>query len=238
MDVQRAQASEILESSFQLKHTPIALTFVNEAPENINTLETDVPSWCSLWCKAESEVFFAPNEKHYNCPVGAMVMGIELPDHVKDELNTVVNLMCNSNYIDPDEPDKIPSYGKMCSGMVYGPLKDIPVEPHVVLIWLNSKQAMFLSEAMGTCKWTKDIKAMALGRPACSSIPLSIAESSNMLSFGCIGMRTYTEISDENILTVLSYGEIYSLLGNIKVMEKANQQLQKYYDGNKSKFSG
>ena len=50
-----------------------------------------VPSSCSFWRRAEQGVFYAPAEAHFNCPVGAMVMGFDLPQPVANELQQLVS---------------------------------------------------------------------------------------------------------------------------------------------------
>ena len=73
-------------AALDLDPPPVALAFVDEPPEGIDTIRADLPSSCSFWRRAEQEVFYAPAEAHFNCPVGAMVMGFELPQPVANEL--------------------------------------------------------------------------------------------------------------------------------------------------------
>jgi uncharacterized protein (DUF169 family) len=62
----------------ELELPPIALTFVDERSAGLETTDAVVPSAGAFWRQAEQGVFYAPAEAHFNCPIGAMVMGVDL----------------------------------------------------------------------------------------------------------------------------------------------------------------
>ena len=70
----------ILEETLGLQLPPVAMCFVNDRPPDLPVLETKVPSACAVWRLAETDVFYAPASHHFNCPLGAMVMGFDLPE--------------------------------------------------------------------------------------------------------------------------------------------------------------
>ena len=72
-----------IESRLVLSSPAIAMTFADKAPDGFRMFQDDVPSFCSFWRRAESELFYAPADKHFNCLVGAMVMGFEIPEDLK-----------------------------------------------------------------------------------------------------------------------------------------------------------
>ena len=112
-------ASKIL-SILQLENQPIALSFVENVPNGIQTFDQEVPSACTFWRKADSGVFFAPAQKHYNCPVGALTMGFDLPENVQKELMGFVHKMVSSDYLVMEEAEKIPTSKTKKAGIVYG----------------------------------------------------------------------------------------------------------------------
>jgi len=65
-------------SRLQLDSPPIALSFVEGQPAGVKSFDSEVPSSCTLWRRAETEVFYADAGKHMNCLVGAMVMGFQI----------------------------------------------------------------------------------------------------------------------------------------------------------------
>lgn len=229
--------SQEIVSALNLAIPPVALTFVDGQPEGIEIIEGEVPSFCAFWRLAETQVFYAPADKHYNCPIGAMVLGIDMPPEVQEELKTLVEKMCHSSYLCEDEPANIPTLSNQKGGVVYGPLKDFPIEPQLILMWLTPAQAMIFNEALGSCKWAESSQTMALGRPACTAIPTALNQSSFAQSLGCAGMRTFTEIGDDQILAILNFREADSFLENMKVTLAANKEMEKYYLGKKNEFA-
>ena len=122
--------------------------------------------------------------------------------------------------------------------MVYGPLKDFPVEPELLLMWLKPSQAMIYNEVLGCCKWSGSMESMALGRPACAVIPSTLNNSTSGMSLGCTGMRTFTEISDEHILITLNCKEIDSFMANLATTISANKEMEEFYLDHKKNIKG
>ena len=88
-----AELADALEKRLELHIPPIALAFVQGEPPGIARTEAVVPSSCAFWRRAESELFYAPAAAHYNCPLGAMVMGFPLPDAPIQQLQSDVKVV-------------------------------------------------------------------------------------------------------------------------------------------------
>ena len=88
---------------------PVAVAFRDQAPDGVGTAARPVPSGCAFWRAGEKSVFYATAHQHFNCPVGAMVMGFELPSQIQDELGIAVETMCEVGYFDPAEAATLPS---------------------------------------------------------------------------------------------------------------------------------
>lgn len=225
--------AESLTELFELQEKPVALAFCTERPNGIKNFDSDSPSSCHFWNLAINETFFAAADKHFNCAVGATVMGFDLPLNVKGELDSLVQKMCNSGYLNIDEVDKLPMVNAAMAGVVYGPLKDFPLEPDVILFWLNPSQAMIFSEALGTCHWTNKESSLALGRPGCAIIPTVLNDSTSSLSFGCIGMRTFTGVDQQYLLGGIDYNNAESFISAIKMTLYANNEMRDFYQQHK-----
>jgi uncharacterized protein (DUF169 family) len=120
-----------------------------------------------------------------------MVMGFELPEAVANELQQLVTSMCDCGYIASDEPAHIPKVGSRPKGIVYGQLSAFPLPADIVACWLSPLQAMIWNEASGEARWQRDLPAPITGRPACAALPAGINQNRPVLSFGCMGMRTW-----------------------------------------------
>ena len=225
-------------SAFGLDIPPIAMAFVDNQPQGVETMEEEVPSFCTFWRMAEKKSFYAPANKHYNCPIGAMVLGFEMPKEVQDQLGGLVKKMCECSYLSEDEPANIPTITEKKAGVVYGPLKDFPVAPQLILMWLKPSQAMIYNEVLGCCKWSGSMDSMALGRPACAVIPTTLNKSPFGMSLGCTGMRTFTEVSDDHILATLNCAEIDSFLTSLQTTMSANKEMKEFYTDHKNKITG
>ncbi|MGQ0773780.1 MAG: DUF169 domain-containing protein [Pseudonocardiales bacterium] len=80
------QLATRLTAALSLDSPPIAVTFVDNAPDNIPATAEIVPSTCAFWRQAEHGTFYAPAAAHFNCPIGTMVMGFDMPEHISNEL--------------------------------------------------------------------------------------------------------------------------------------------------------
>jgi len=226
--VERRELSAKLIELLSLTLRPVAVTFRDQAPDGVANAARSVPSGCSFWRAAEKSVFYAAAHQHFNCPIGAMVMGFELPSHIQNELGIAVETMCEVGYLDPAEAASLPSVRSGRKGAVYGPLADVSVDPDVVLMWLTPAQAMLFSEAAGTAAWTGE-QLRVSGRPACTALPLALNAQEPRLSLGCAGMRIFTHISGELLLAVLPGAKVEEFLTSLTALVKANAAMGDYY---------
>jgi uncharacterized protein (DUF169 family) len=235
--MKHAEIAAGISSRLELTSPLIGAAFVEAAPEGMTTFEGDVPSACTFWRKAETGVFYAPAEKHFNCLIGAMTMGFEMTSQVKEELMGVVKMMCGAGYIALEETSNIPSVKRKKSGIVYGPLHEFPMEPDLVLMWLRPRQAMIYSEAAGTCRWAETMAATAFGRPSCAALPMALEKSQPALSLGCLGMRIFTEVAEDRLLGVIPGNGIEDFSRALKATGEANRAMGEFYHGHKAKFA-
>jgi uncharacterized protein (DUF169 family) len=223
-----------LTTTLGLHTKPVALALADAPPKGVRTFEGSVPSACTFWRRAESAVFYATAAQHFHCPVGTMVMGFDMPDAVKTELMGLVGVMVEGGYLGADEAPKIPTLPRSSAGVVYGPLQDFPIDPDAIMMWLTPRQAMLLSEASGACHWTGSTPAATLGRPACAAIPTAVARGTMAASLGCIGMRTYTEIADDHLLTVVPAAAVPQLTTTLNDIVAANRAMAEFHEGRKA----
>jgi uncharacterized protein (DUF169 family) len=225
-----------LVDSLQLSKSPVALGFLDKPPEGVPVFESVVPSACAFWTRAEKGLFFAKAESHDNCPIGVMTMGFPLSPQVLSNLRGFVSKMCGVSYIGAKEPEHIPKIEKARKGILYGPLTEFPTQPDLVLVWVNGRQAMLLEEALGTVCWDSEENAEAFGRPACGALAVSANESKPTLSFGCSGMRTFTEVQDDKVLASLPGSLLESLASKLQRTVEANQEMLSFYRQHKAQF--
>lgn len=219
----------LLRERLSLDLPPVALALVEEPPAGVPCLEEQAPSACSLWRRAESDLFYASAEAHMNCPIGAMVMGFELPEARRQELMDLAQQMCSISYIQPEEVPHIPKFERTAPGIVYGPLARFPLEPDVVILWTTPMQAMLFQESVGGACWSETPQSAVFGRPACGALPAALARGKATISLGCMGMRTYTEIPEDRCLMALPGSLLSGLDDRLERTLSANEHMKEFY---------
>ena len=238
MENQRSHASLAAEliDDLRLDLPPVALTYVTRAPEGIPEFTGERPSSCSFWRLGEERVVYVPAAKHFHCSVGAYTMGFQLPDEVGKELGETIETMSGCGYLGADEPPGIPTIKSAPSGIVYGPLRDFPLDPDLVLMWLRPRDAMIFDEAAGQVRWSGDGQMPVHGRPTCAALPIALAGARPSLSLGCIGMRTYTEIGDDRMLVVVPGADLAGFADRLTAALAANAAVNDVYQANKARY--
>lgn len=232
----RAATAARLTALLSLRYPPVALAFVDRPPKDIVQVSKPVPSACAFWRRAEQGTFYASAEQHYNCPIGSMVMGFALPATVSERLGGLVQSMCDARYLSMDEAAKIPNLGRNSVGIVYGPLRAFPLDAELVLIWVNVAQAMLYSEAAGRAAWT-GAQMDITGRPGCAALPLALHSNQPGMSLGCVGMRTFTEISDDMNLAVIPGSALAGFVDALEGTVDSNATMRSYYSARKAAIS-
>lgn len=228
-----------LTGALALDIAPVALTFLDVPPAGVASIQVAKPSACSFWREAEKGVFFASAESHFHCPVGAMVMGFDLPAEVSAELMGLVGTMTKCGYIDADEPGRIPTRAKKgAKGVLYGPLAEFQVPADAVLLWLTPAQAMVVSEALGGAVWGGSTAANVFGRPACGAIPQAINDARVALSLGCMGMRTFTGIGAERMLVVVPGSKVDEFATEVARLSAVNGVMADFYRSRAAAVTG
>ena len=218
-----------LQERIPLEKPPIGLAFVDEQPSGVSRTGKAVPSSCAFWKEAETDVFYAAAEDHYNCTLGTMVMGFELPEEQMNTLMTEVGMMCEMEYVREEEVPNVPKVEKQSSGIVYGPLGQMPVDPDVVLLWVKPMHAMVVNETAGQMNWAAS-PAGVYGRPGCAAIPVALSQGKVSQSFGCTGMRINSGISDEYMLMAVPGDKVESLAESLSQVTDVHSKLTAHYE--------
>lgn len=223
------QIDSDLQNGIPLEKPPIGLAFVDGQPVGVSKTDKVVPSSCTFWAEAETGVFYAAAEDHYNCTLGTMVMGFELPEEQMNTLMTEVGMMCEMEYVREEEVPNVPKVEKQSSGIVYGPLAELPIAPDVVLLWVKPSQAMVVNETVGQMNWAAS-PAGVYGRPGCAAIPVALSQGNVSQSFGCTGMRIRSGISDEFMLMAVPGDKVESLAESLSQVTDVHEKLTAHYE--------
>jgi uncharacterized protein (DUF169 family) len=219
----------------QLKHVPVGLTFVEQVPESIQHTATQVPSACTFWRLAEQGVFYANGEDHQQCPIGMLTMGFTMPESAQARAQELVQTMASVQYFSPAEVSALPVVKKPHQSIVYGRLDQLPIEADVVLCILDTWQAMLVAEALGQVNWLQGGQS-AFGRPTCGVIPRTLLTGETSLSFGCVGARTYVELTPGEAVLSVPAQKFVDLVERLQIIASANAALAPFHQQQKALF--
>lgn len=223
-----------LSTKLRLTQPPIGLAFLEAPPPGVPRTPEQAPSACTFWRRAAVGLFYAESEDHFRCPIGLLTMGFDLPPHRAAEAEALIKQMCEMQYFKAAEVGVLPRVSKPHRVVLYGPLRDFPREPDVVLFILNPAQAMLLAEMLEQVEWTHP----ALGtfaRPTCAAIPRAMGQREGVLSLACVGARTYAELKEEELVLALPAEILEHLAARFEPILAANEALAEYHRGQKAR---
>ena len=95
--------------NLDLRHRPVAVSFLDDVPPLVEKFEGVLPSGCSFWKLAsDGRIFYTVGADHYNCPIGSYTHNISLPRQRAHELNDTLELMTKIGYLRLEEVPGIP----------------------------------------------------------------------------------------------------------------------------------
>jgi len=213
-------------AAVKLPRRPVAVSFLDSAPANVQKFSGIEPSGCSYWrVAAEGRVFYTVPEDHFNCAVGAYTHNISLSPEREKETQQTLKMMFELNYVKPEEVPTIPRLAKAPAAIAYAPLGDSPFAPDVVLFSCKPSAAMLLNEAANRAGIASG--APALGRPTCMALPASLQHGA-ILSPGCIGNRIYTGLGEDEVYVVFRGRDLAIVADALGTIVSANAALSDY----------
>jgi uncharacterized protein (DUF169 family) len=210
----------------KLARRPVAVSYLDAAPADVEKFSGSVPSGCSFWrLAAEGKTFYTVPENHFNCAVGAYTHNITLSPERENETGQTLRMMFELGYVKPEEVMQIPRLAKVPAVVVYSPLADAPAPPDVVVLACKPHSAMLLNEAANRAGVADN--APALGRPTCMALPAALQHGA-IFSLGCIGNRVYTGLSEEEMYFVVRGRDMSAVVDALEVVTHANSALNDY----------
>jgi len=222
-------------AAVKLARRPVAVTFLDSAPANVEKFSGTEPSGCSFWrLAAGGRTFYTVPENHFNCAVGAYTHNMPLSAEREKETEQTLKLMFDLGYVKPEEVPQIPRLAKTPKAVLYSPLGEATAVPDVVLFACKPSAAMLLNEAISRAGVASGIPA--LGRPTCMALPATMAHGS-IISLGCIGNRVYTGLTDDEMYLVVRGKDVAAAADALGVITSANAALNDYAKGRRQELA-
>ena len=229
------QIETLFVKNLDLRHRPVAVSFLDDAPPLVEKFEGVLPSGCSFWKLAsDGRIFYTVGADHYNCPIGSYTHNISLPRQRAHELNDTLQLMTSIGYLRLEEVPGIPRLPATPEVVLYAPLGDTPVDPDVVLFWGPPGKVMVLQEA--AIRAGVAAQLTTLGRPTCMVLPAALKHGI-VASSGCIGNRVYTGLGDAEMYVAVPGKDIGPIAEQTAVVRAANSALLQYHQQRKQELT-
>ncbi len=234
----RATASALTDA-LNLTTPPIAITFTDAEPTGATPFDDPmapptsdgrtgrVPAGCVFWTKALDRTFTTVPADHGNCSVGRLTHGLATLEEVVDRSD--VAALLDSGWVTMDVVPEIPVVTTRVDYIVYGPLAESPVDPDVVLIRVNGKQMMVLSDALPGLR--------VEGKPQCHIVAVAKEQGEVAASVGCMLSRVRTGMSSTHMTCAIPAPRLEEVIAAIEATAAIDGVVARYAADDARRFS-
>jgi len=228
-----SELSHALSASLHLTSPPVAITFRADgapavaglapfdAPMPIPTPDGRtgrVPAGCVFWMKAAERTFSTVAADHGNCSVGSLTHGFVTLEEAAGRED--VATLLESGWVTMEMVPDIPVVADRPGCVVYGPLGDTPVDPDVVLIRINGKQLMVLSDALPGLR--------VEGKPQCHIVAVAKEQGEVAASVGCMLSRTRTGMASEEMTCAIPAARLAEVVERVEATARVDAVVAGY----------
>jgi uncharacterized protein (DUF169 family) len=185
-----------------------------------------VPAGCVFWFRATDRAFSTIAEDHANCSVGSYTHGFRTLQEVADKGD--VAAIVEVGWVSPTDFPNVPAVSERPGSVVYGPLADMPVEPDVVFIRLNPKQAMLMHDAVPTIRFE--------GKPQCHIVPMAKDGGVTAISVGCMLSRVRTGMSNNEMTCAIPAARLGEIVEALRRNAGIDRAVAEYAAADASRF--
>ena len=231
--------SDQLSQALGLANQPIGIGFRASLPDGVAAFDAPmpeaapdgrtgrVPAGCVFWMHAGDRTFSTVAQDHANCSVGSVTHGfVELGDVLE---NGDVGALLESGWVDAETAMKIPVVEDRAEAVVYGPLRDAPEDPDVVLIRITGRQLMVLHDAFPQLRIE--------GKPQCHIVAIAKQQGEAAASVGCQLSRVRTDMPNSEMTCAIPAGQLAGLLERLEETAAADRAVAQYAAEDKARFA-
>jgi uncharacterized protein (DUF169 family) len=234
-----AALSEALTGALHLAVPPVAITFGAEAPpgtaafhEPMSNPAPDgrrgrVAAGCVFWIRGLEGRFSTVPADHGNCSVGSYTHGLitleEAAGH--DDVATLLE----AGWVDGAALARVPSVSTRPGTITYGPLTQATEAPDVVLLRVNGRQLMVLSDALPGLRIE--------GKPQCHIVALAVEEDTAAASVGCALSRARTGMGPDEMTVAIPGHRLAEVTDAVMATAATDTAVAKYAAEDARRFS-
>jgi uncharacterized protein (DUF169 family) len=208
------QLADRLANVLHLGTAPLAITFAASPPPGIDRFDDPMPAatedgrqgrvaaGCVFWMRGAERAFATVAEDHGNCSVGSVTHGFLAPSEVVDHSD--VAELVGAGWVGPSVLEQLPKVTVRPGSIVYAPLGQAPIDPDVVLLRVNARQLMVLSDALPGLSIE--------GKPQCHIVAIAKEQGKAAASVGCALSRQRTGMRPEEMTCALPAGQLETIV--------------------------
>ncbi len=228
-----------LQGALALAAPPIAITFADAPPTDVAAFDAPlpapledgrtgrVPAGCVFWMHAAESTFSTVKADHANCSVGSLTHGFVTLDEVAG--NGDVAALLETGWVTMDVVPEIPVVTQTPGAVTYGPLGDTTVDPDVVLLRVNGKQLMVLSDAIPGLRIE--------GKPQCHIVAIAKEQGEVAASVGCALSRVRTGMPATEMTCAIPAAKVAVVLESIEHNAVADAAVARYAGEDARRFA-
>jgi uncharacterized protein (DUF169 family) len=233
-----SESAAAITSALNLTTPPIAITFSDSPPSGVEPYGApmpeatpdgrtgSVPAGCVFWTKAVDRTFTTVAADHGNCSVGSLTHGFVTLDEVAGRSD--VATLLESGWVTMDMVPGIPVVTERPESVIYGPLADTPVDPDVVMIRVNGKQLMVLSDAL------PDLRID--GKPQCHIVAVAKEQGEVAVSVGCMLSRTRTNMPRTEMTCAIPANQLQDVIERVEATAAIEDMVAAYAAADARRF--
>jgi uncharacterized protein (DUF169 family) len=234
-----SQLASELGSALHLSSPPIAITFSEAPPRDVPPADDvmpepladgrtgRVPAGCVFWIKAANRTFSTVAADHGNCSVGSLTHGFKTLEEVAG--NSDVAALLETGWVTMEVVPSIPVVRERPGAVTYGPLAETTVDPDVVLLRVNGRQLMVLSDAIPGLRIE--------GKPQCHIVAIAKEEQESAASVGCALSRVRTGMPPTEMTCAIPAGQLPDVVAAIRRNAVADNEVAKYAAEDAKRFN-
>jgi len=145
--------------------------------------------------------------------------------------NGDVALLVGSGWVSPEAVGQIPVITERPGAITYGPLSETPdnVDPDVVLLWINGRQLMVLSDAIPGLR--------VEGKPQCHIVALAKQDKVAAASVGCALSRARTGMTPDQMTCAIPAGNLADVVAAVTATAETDAIVARYAAQDARRFS-
>ncbi|HEY3942555.1 MAG TPA: DUF169 domain-containing protein [Acidimicrobiales bacterium] len=225
-----SELASALTESLGLRTPPIAITFSSDVPAGVEAFGDPMPdptpdgrtgrvaAGCVFWTKAADRTFSTVAADHANCSVGTMTHGFGTLDEVAGRSD--VAALLESGWVTMEMVPGIPVVASRPGAVTYGPLAGTPIDPDVVLIRVNGRQLMVLSDALPGLRIE--------GKPQCHIVAVAKEQDEVAASVGCMLSRTRTGMPNSEMTCAIPAGRLAQVVDRVRATAATDAVVAQY----------